>query len=139
MNIVHYEARDPHVGTIECTSCQHLTLAWQSSGMSESYPHFYCDTCSNVFHRESDRELVHAGHSTLATLTTIAKTLPRCPCGGHFRPGANPKCPSCGAEFVHSWDPAARLTLPEMLVLDGAVVVQEGDRSYQVCIDREPK
>ncbi|HFJ2984745.1 TPA: hypothetical protein ACGTZM_005617, partial [Klebsiella pneumoniae] len=65
MKIVHYEANAPWIGRMKCPNpkCGKETPAWQSSGMSDSCPHFFCDTCSNVIHREQDHALLYEnGH-----------------------------------------------------------------------------
>jgi hypothetical protein len=134
MRTVHYGSKAPWVGAMSCPSCHRLTAAWQSSGMSESFPHFYCDTCSNVIHRESDKDLVYRAEATQELLDTIAGSLPDCPCGGHFKPGANPKCPHCNAEYAHQWDPVERLLVPHMILLDGACLVRDRLYSYQISI-----
>nr|AAN60215.1 unknown [Salmonella enterica subsp. enterica serovar Albany] len=61
MKIVHYEANAPWIGRMKCPNpkCGKETPAWQSSGMSDSCPHFFCDTCSNVIHREQDHALLY--------------------------------------------------------------------------------
>ena len=134
MKVVYYKSDAPWVGSMKCPECARLTPAWQSSGMSESFPHFYCDTCSSVLHRESDKELVYSAEPTQELLNRIAQILPACMCGGQFRPGANPKCPHCRAEYAHEWDPVKRLTLPFMILLDGSFLIRDRLYSYQVSI-----
>ncbi|EPE9571079.1 hypothetical protein ACSPRU_005832, partial [Escherichia coli] len=116
MKIVHYEANAPWIGRMKCPNpkCGKETPAWQSSGMSDSCPHFFCDTCSNVIHREQDHALLYENEINQELLDRIAATLPDCPCGGRFVPGANPKCPSCKTEYVHQWDAVKRLNVPFM-------------------------
>ena len=134
MRTVHYALNAPWVGSMPCPSCRRLTPAWQSSGMSESFPHFYCDTCSNAIHRESDKALVYPAEPSQELLDRIAATLPQCLCGGQFRPGANPKCPHCKADYAHHWDPVRRLIAPQMVLLDGAYLIRDRLYSYQVSI-----
>jgi hypothetical protein len=134
MKTVHYASDAPWVGAMLCPQCHQTAPAWQSSGMSESFPHFYCDTCSNVIHRECDKELVYPSEPTQELLDRISKTLPACPCGGQFRPGANPKCPYCRAEYTHQWGPVQRLTVPHLIILDGACLIRDRLYSYQVSI-----
>ena len=121
MKTVNYPRSLQWVGDLHCPECGGLTPAWRSSGMSECGPHFYCDRCSNVIHRAGDRDLVREARSP-ALLDQIAATLPECPCGGRFAPGANPKCAQCGAEIPHQDDAVARLGDPQMIVVDGACV-----------------
>jgi len=134
MKVVYYPASDPWVGEMECSACHRLTPAWQSSGMSEGYPHFYCDTCSNCLHRESDKELVYAAEQTQELLESIASSLPRCSCGGQFKPGADPKCPFCSAPYVSQLNPVQRLAFPHMILLDGACLIRDRLSPYQVSI-----
>lgn len=139
MKVVHYKSDAPWVGSMKCTSCEVCAPAWQSSGMSESFPHFYCDTCSNVLHRERDKERVYPVEPSQQLLDEIAATLPGCPCGGQFKPGTNPKCPNCRAEYKHHWDPVRRLVEPHMIILDGACLIRDRLYSYRVCIGSKPK
>ncbi|AEG92492.1 conserved hypothetical protein [Ramlibacter tataouinensis TTB310] len=139
MEVVHYATDSPCVGNMKCLACERVTPAWQSSGMGESFPHFYCDTCSSVIHREQDKELVDPVEPSQQLLDQIATALPNCPCGGRFRPGANPKCPHCRAEYKHPWSPVQRLTLPHVILLDGACLIRDRLYSYQVSIGSKAK
>ncbi|HGF9266381.1 TPA: hypothetical protein ACJEST_005746, partial [Klebsiella pneumoniae] len=78
MKIVHYEANAPWIGRMKCPNpkCGKETPAWQSSGMSDSCPHFFCDTCSNVIHREQDHALLYENEINQELLDRIAATLP---------------------------------------------------------------
>jgi hypothetical protein len=122
---------------MKCPYCQKRTPAWRSSGMSESRPHFYCDRCSNVICRTSDGMLV-LEPLTQELLDRIAATLPDCPCGGRFRPGASPKCHHCGREMLHQADPVRRLHDPYLIVVDGACVFSDQNEPYRVRITRSP-
>src|SRR3954463_14110979 len=102
MEVIEYPRSLQWVGDLMCPRCERLTPAWRSSGMSDSCPHFYCDRCSNVILREADQWLAY-GNESREVLDMIAATLPECPCGGRFRPGANPKCRYCGSEMPNSW------------------------------------
>jgi hypothetical protein len=136
MKVEHYAQGDPWVGYIICPACAHLTPAWRSSGMSDSCPHFYCDTCSNALLREADKDLLYAHPVDAALLDRIAATLPACPCGGRFAPGTNPKCRECRAPIPHQDDPVKRLTDPHVILVDGALLVRDRLYTYQVRIDR---
>ncbi len=85
------------------------------------YPHFYCDTCSNLFFSGAHHELVRRLPHDVSLLDRLARSLPSCPCGGRFRPGANPKCPSCDGELKHQLDPIARLSDPFAVLLSDCV------------------
>ena len=100
--------------------------------MSDCCPHFYCDRCSNAIQREADKKLIWDEQSS-ELLARIAASLPACPCGGRFIPGANPKCPKCRAEFKHQDEPVRRLVDPHVILVDGAAFF--GDREpYRVRI-----
>ena len=110
--------------------------AWRSSGMSGCFPHFYCTRCSNVIHREADK-LLAWNRRDAAVVDEIAATLPECPCGGRFAPGANPKCRYCGHEFLNDAPALIRLDDPHIIVMNGACFF--GDRGpYRVRIHRLP-
>lgn len=134
MKVVHYAADAPWIGSMKCPACTRLTPAWQSSGMSESFPHFYCDTCSNVINRQRDKDQVYTQTPTPELLKYIVDTLPDCPCGGHFKADTNPKCPHCRADYSHHWDAVKRLTLGQMILIDGATLVRDDLYSYQISI-----
>lgn len=119
----------------KCPHCRASNLAYVMSGMSDSCPHFYCDRCSNVILRESDRDLLRTEQASEELLNKIASTLPHCPCGGRFAPNANPKCRKCGGEFKHQSDAVSRLADPFMICAEGACVfgdASEPGRPYQV-------
>jgi hypothetical protein len=139
MKIVHYASNSPWIGNMKCPCCSRLTPAWQSSGMSESFPHFYCSSCSNVIHREQDKELVYPVEPTQELLEKISATLSQCPCGGQFKPGANPKCPHCNSDFAHHWDLVQRLTVPHLILLDGSCLIRDRLYSYQISIGSKAK
>jgi len=134
MKIVTYDSTNPWTGHLACGACGHLTPAWRSSGMSQLFPHFYCNRCSNVIHRRGDQALVRE-QSTPELLKKIAATLPDCPCGGRFTPGANPKCQKCGWESTNWWTVVTRLGDPNMVVVDGACVFSDSNEPYQLRIE----
>lgn len=127
MKTVQYSVGDPWTGEVQCPSCGVTTHSWQSSGMSDICPHFYCDVCSNVLHRAQDYERVYVSGASHEVLAAIAGTLPGCPCGGHFKVDTSPKCPACRFVFAHQDSPLKRLSNPYMLVLDGACVCGSGE------------
>jgi len=93
--------------------------------MSECFPHFYCERCSNVIWRSSDRDIVCSSELSQGLAESLAKELPQCKCGGSFKSGANPKCPSCKHEFKHSNSIVQRLTDPCVILLQGAIFTSE--------------
>jgi DNA-directed RNA polymerase subunit M/transcription elongation factor TFIIS len=135
MEIVEYKCNDPWVGHMDCPNCKSSIYAWQSSGMSESFPHFYCDKCSNVILRESDKGKVWNGVSE-EILKEIESSLPNCECGGKFKAEANPKCPNCGFEFKHQNNSLQRLTDPHMILINNAILYDENGPKYSVKITK---
>ena len=133
MKIIEYERSLQWVGDLRCPACQGLTPAWRSSGMSECFPHFFCTDCSNVILRQADKELVWEA-ATPELLAQIAATLPACPCGGRFAPGAGPKCGHCRQQFPLVANPVAYLHNPNMVLVDGAVRFSDVSPPYQVRI-----
>ena len=135
MKMVIYKSTNPYVGKFVCPQCQTVTKAWRSSGMSQCFPHFYCNKCSNAVQRDSDQALVYKNELSLELLNRIAETLPACSCGGKFSPGSDPKCPSCGFEFANSVDPVSRLTDPNVILINGACFFGDPEREpFQVII-----
>lgn len=135
MEIVEYSRTLQWVGHLKCQHCQGLNEGWRSSGMSDCFPHFYCSRCSNVIHREADKAPIYAaGGADAQVLAQIAATLPDCPCGGHFTPGAGPKCRHCQQDTGLVRDPVAYLQNPNMLILDGACAFSDWRGPYRVRI-----
>lgn len=134
MRVVEYPRSLQWVGDLKCPRCEGLTAAWRSSSMSDACPHFYCDRCSNVILREADRELVYRRGESQDVVEEIAASLPECPCGGRFSPGADPKCRHCGAVVPNRWDVVRRLGDPQMIVVDGACVFSDVRAAYCVRI-----
>ena len=101
--------------------------------MSNCFPHFYCDSCSNVIHRQSDQKLVWDAKSE-EILRKISESLPDCSCGGHFAPGCGPKCLHCHSQIPIVKDAVEYLHHPNMIVLDGSVVFSDINEPYMVKI-----
>lgn len=133
MRIVEYDRSLQWVGDVLCPDCGGFTPAWRSSGMSECFPHFFCDTCSNVIHRDADQMLVWDSKSQ-ELLDKIAATLPDCPCGGRFAPNHGPKCRHCGSEIPIVRDAVDYLHNPNMIIVDGACAFSDSREPYQVRI-----
>lgn len=123
----------PCLGKFECPDCGLEIPAWRSSGMSQLCPHFYCTECNNVIVREEDQRLTH-NDQTPEILEKIASSLPICGCGGKFMPGTNPKCPSCKHQFPHRLSPLLRLTDPNVILVDGAIMYGDNGPKYRVVI-----
>jgi len=121
---VKVETHEPAYST-DCPHCGKAIRFYRFSGMGELAPHFYCNRCSNVFFRESDRTCAWGKAATPELLQAIAATLPACACGGHFQPGQNPKCPHCKQPLPHQANPVDRLFDPYAVLVEGAVLVRE--------------
>jgi hypothetical protein len=135
MEIIEYSRSLQWVGDLKCPACTQLSPGWRSSGMSECFPHFFCSDCSNVIVRDADKQLLYdAAAASAELLARIAATLPECPCGGRFTPGAGPKCRHCHQQIPLVADAVAYLTNPHMVVLDGAVSFSDYRPPYQVRI-----
>jgi hypothetical protein len=106
--------------------------------MSQCCPHFYCDRCSNAIIREADKKASWGAPGSSELVERIAATLPACPCGGHFRAGANPKCPACKTQFAHPGDVVQRLSDPQVILIHSACLFSDQAPPYRVEID-EPK
>lgn len=105
---------------VGCPACARVIRFYRFSGMGDCFPHFYCDTCSNVFHRPSDYDRVRLGGESEQLLHDLKRDLPGCPCGGQFRPGADPKCPHCGFEMRHQMSPVQRLSDSYAILVAGS-------------------
>ena len=114
-----------------CPHCRNVVRFYRFSGMGDVAPHFYCNTCSNVYWSETHARLVRERAASPELLAEIERTLPDCPCGGHFKSGANPKCPHCGTEMPHQHGPVPRLSDPYAIVVDGALLVTDGNGCQQ--------
>lgn len=134
LQIVSYPSSDRWVGRMKCEACHYTVWAWRASDVSDCWPHFYCNRCSNTIHRKADQFLAWADQST-RTLSMISATLPACPCGGHFRTDARPKCPVCRSEFGADASPVERLTDPGMIVLNGSCLFSDTRGPLRVRID----
>jgi len=135
MEIVEYDrAANQWVGDLHCPFCDGLTPGWRSSGMSDCFPHFFCNSCSNVIHRHQDQVLVYNNEKSIELLNQIASTLPNCPCGGMFSPNSGPNCSHCDKQIPLVADAVAYLHNPNMVVVDGACAYSDRSEPYQVRI-----
>lgn len=116
--------KDP-AATECCPECREKYGYYWFSGMGDLAPHFYCDQCSNVYHRELHREMLRKNEHSQELLDEIASMLPSCPCGGRFRPDQFPKCPHCQHEFREKKDPIWRLGDPYAILVEGASLLMK--------------
>jgi hypothetical protein len=112
---------------IKCPYCEKDIRYWRSSGMSQSFPHFYCNRCTNVLFRESDHEKIWANEiskslSSENILREIVDSLPSCSCGGQFTADASPRCPHCKTEISGEGSSLKRLSDPFLIKIEGATV-----------------
>jgi len=122
--IYNYITKHNYPNEMDCPFCNYNFRYMKYSGMSMSFPHFYCNTCSNVIRRESDFDKVMKNKITVDLLNEITKSLPNCPCSGKFSPETNPKCPHCEHEIPHQRSAIERLTDPYLIVVQGAKLFQ---------------
>jgi hypothetical protein len=67
-------------------------------------------------------------------LDNIAKTLPKCICGGQFAPNCGPKCKHCNTQIPIVKDAVEYLHNPNMIVVDGACIFNDVREAYMVRI-----
>lgn len=103
-----------------CQKCKGIIYYNCYDSFANLYPHFYCNTCSNVLWREEDYKKVQKNALSTKLLITINTSLPNCPCGGRFQIDANPKCPNCHVEIIHKIDFLDRLKDANVLVIEKA-------------------
>jgi len=115
--------RDP-VAYKACSNCNLWIRYYRFDGTSMA-PHFYCDSCSNIFFSSEHRKKIWGKRLTDQLLLEIEETLPLCSCGGQFKPSQNPKCPHCHHEIKHDDSPLQRLTDPYAILVDGASVISD--------------
>ena len=133
IKVIEYDRSLQWVGDVHCPNCDGLTPAWISSEMSSSFPHFFCDTCSNVIHREADQALVWDEKSQ-ELLDQIAATLPDCICGGKFAPNCGPICSHCNEQVPLVTDAVDYLHNSIMVVVDGACSFSDQREPFRVKI-----
>ena len=108
-----------------CPFCNLKFRYMRYSGMSQLFPHFYCNTCSSVIHRKSDFDKVMRQGESEELLLEISKSLPNCPCGGQFSSGSNFKCPHCKKEISNLYSNVSRLTDPFMILIKDAKILKK--------------
>ena len=121
------EEKRPHTSHTKCPKCAAAIECWVTSGMSECYPHFYCNTCSNVLWREQDHDVIRPDQvDVIQAMPAIIASLPQCKCGGQFTLDAGPKCPACGYEFKQQTaNLELRATEPHAILIAGAEMLTE--------------
>ena len=123
--------------SINCPHCNAVVEFYHYSGMGDLAPHFYCDSCSNLFFREEDRLKIRNRDITEKLLNELRESLPACPCGGQFSPDASPKCPHCNTEIKHQKTPLERLTDSYAIQLKGARLLKPIKPIYRQFVQTE--
>ena len=118
-------SKRPYTRTRECPSCRKGVEYWNTSGMSDCAPHFYCGRCSNVIWRRSDWDYVARMGKSAEVAAALVATLPQCGCGSHFVADSGPKCPHCAFLFPNPNPVAERLQDPYAILVAGAVFYSE--------------
>ncbi|MFZ5920818.1 MAG: hypothetical protein ACOYY3_07185 [Chloroflexota bacterium] len=95
--------------------------------MADRVPHFYCDTCSNVFYSEKFKKIMYEFGPTERALLQIEKELPNCICGGQFRVEANPKCPHCKKDLPMPKNRLEKFIYPYVVIVKGSYFLQPAD------------
>jgi uncharacterized paraquat-inducible protein A len=110
--------------SISCPHCKGVFEFYHYSCVGDLTPHFYCDSCSNLFFLEEDRHRIRTHKITEELLNDLSKSLPACPCGGQFSVEARPKCPHCQLEIKHRDTALKRLTNPYAIQVKGAILLK---------------
>jgi transposase-like protein len=110
---------------INCQNCKQEVFVYRFGGMSDVFPHFYCDSCSNVFFSKRYRNLLMKEKLSEKIANEIFSSLPHCSCGGFFSKDAYPKCPHCTYKLLDIFDPIARLSDPHAIILKHAYLMTE--------------
>ena len=117
----------PCDSSIPCPGCEAEIRFWNAGNAGGAFPHFYCDTCSNVYWSHDLWLCAQSNEDRTAALAEIQQMLPGCPCGGAFVIGSNPACPACGFRLTHQLDAAERLFDPHAIVVSGAAFYSPAD------------
>lgn len=126
---------------VPCVQCRtaipfttlHLTIT--------PHPFMYCEECSNVLLRESDRDRLHRTlenspeqamtNAVMRYFEEMEATAPPCTCGGRFTTWAYVKCPSCGFRIPYNngvQDPEVRAQNRIVIVINGAKVIGDSPK-----------
>ena len=126
--------------TVPCPACGGAIRFVTMRMIRGPEPFLYCNSCSNILDRESDRKKVQAALNRRGSRTEdevlhehylqLESSAPPCPCGGRFELWANVKCPHCQVTVPYSSrdpDLHVRLNDETMVVLDQAMVLGNDD------------
>ena len=125
--------------SVPCPTCGG-DIRFTTMRLNWPQPFLYCNACSNILRRESDRKKVQAALDRWGSRTEdevlhehylqLESSAPPCPCGGRFELWANVKCPHCQVTVPYSSrdpDLHVRLNDETMVVLDQAMVLGNDD------------
>ena len=132
--------------TVPCPACGGAIHFATMRLIRGPQPFLYCNSCSNILARDSDRKKVQAALDRRGSRTEdevlhehylqLESSAPPCRCGGRFELWANVKCPHCHVTVPYDdgeHDPHVRLNDDMLVVLDQAVVLGDDDlTTYQV-------
>ncbi len=116
-------SKRPYTHRKPCPKCGKTIEYWWTSGMSECFPHFYCEDCGSPIWREQDRRALWNDRSLERLKRDVAKifeSLPPCHCGGRYTLDAGPRCPHCREEFPEELPFKERVYSPYITLLTGA-------------------
>ena len=124
------EDKRPHTHKKACMGCKKTIEYWWTSGMSECFPHFYCENCGNPIWRMKDKLRIQELKDEIEIrkeINAILIELPKCICGGSFTLEAGSRCVHCGKEYVEEETLKNRIFNPYIMLLTGASMLIEDD------------
>ena len=124
------EDKRPYTHKQPCPECGQTIEYWWTSGMSECFPHFYCNECGSAIWRIRDQKRIwylKKENDIKDTIKSILEDLPQCTCGGKFTLEARPICFHCGCKFAEKQTFNNRVFNPNIMLLTGASMMTEND------------
>jgi transposase-like protein len=121
------EDKRPSTHIKQCPACNASIEYWWTSGMSECFPHFYCEGCGEAIWRERDKVRIFTSHDEAELkydMKEIVDNLPPCRCGGRYTIEAGPRCPDCRFDF------ADRSKSFSVRAYDPSIILLRGSRLY---------
>lgn len=91
--------------------------------MSDCFPHFYCNQCSNLVWRQKDQAIMWGSITDEEidyALRIIRETLPPCSCGGEFTLETGAKCPKCLCDLGRNGTDQQKARDPYAVLITGA-------------------
>ena len=125
--------------SVPCPTCGG-DIRFTTMRLNWPQPFLYCNACSNILRRGSDRKRIQAALHRRGSRTEdevlhehylqLESSAPPCPCGGRFELWANVKCPHCHVTVPYDdgeYDLHVRLNDDTLVVLDQAMVLGNDD------------